>query len=194
LVQDLDKVVREIQQLGNHGEEASQKITKLEALRKQKEDDANKMNEEKAKLEGMMQSPDKLITEMADEYGLNHKRENDDDEDGSDDGNDGGDAAEPPAATPPAAAPEVIIIEEEENPVEMVPEHEASEELEIIASEAKPEPPQPWLYTVLIRDYEESPSDDLDDLDDPTEADYNMNEWFPEDGCNDRDWVIRSRS
>jgi hypothetical protein len=33
-----------------------------------------------------------------------------------------------------------------------------------------------------VRDYEESPlrmMDDLDDLDDPTEADYNMNEWFP---------------
>jgi hypothetical protein len=36
--------------------------------------------------------------------------------------------------------------------------------------------------------------DDLDDLDDPTEADYDMNEWFPEDGSNDRDWVIKSRS
>jgi hypothetical protein len=27
--------------------------------------------------------------------------------------------------------------------------------------------------------------DDLDDLDDPTEADYDVNEWFPEDGSND---------
>jgi hypothetical protein len=48
-----------------------------------------------------------------------------------------------------------------------------------------------------MRDYEESPSrmmHNLDDLDDPTEADYDMNEWFPEDGSNDRDWVIKSRS
>jgi hypothetical protein len=43
---------------------------------------------------------------------------------------------------------------------------------------------------VLMRDYEESPlrmMENLDDLDDLTKADYNMNEWFPEDGSNDRD-------
>jgi hypothetical protein len=28
---------------------------------------------------------------------------------------------------------------------------------------------------------------ELDDLDDSTEADYNMDEWFPEDGSYDRD-------
>jgi hypothetical protein len=41
-----------------------------------------------------------------------------------------------------------------------------------------------------MMDYKESLSrmmDDLDDLDDLTEADYKMNEWFPEDGSNDRD-------
>jgi hypothetical protein len=27
--------------------------------------------------------------------------------------------------------------------------------------------------------------DDLDDLDDPTEVDYVVDEWFPEDGSND---------
>jgi hypothetical protein len=31
-------------------------------------------------------------------------------------------------------------------------------------------------------------------LDDPTEADYDVNDWFPEDGSNDRDLVIKSRS
>jgi hypothetical protein len=36
--------------------------------------------------------------------------------------------------------------------------------------------------------------DDLDDLDDPTEADHDLNEGFPEDGSNDQDWVIMSRS
>jgi hypothetical protein len=48
--------------------------------------------------------------------------------------------------------------------------------------EAEPEPPQPHLFTVLMRDYDESPSmmfDDLDDLDDPREADYVMDKWFP---------------
>jgi hypothetical protein len=60
--------------------------------------------------------------------------------------------------------------------------------LEIIMPEEELELPQPRLYTVLMRDYEERPSrvyDDFDDLDDPTEADYNMNEWFPMDGSND---------
>jgi hypothetical protein len=41
-----------------------------------------------------------------------------------------------------------------------------------------------------MRDYLESPSrlmDDLHELDDPTEADYDVEEWNPEDGSNDRD-------
>jgi hypothetical protein len=62
--------------------------------------------------------------------------------------------------------------------------------LEIIASEAELEPLQPRLFNVLMRYYEESPlrmMDDLDDLDDPTEADYDVDEWFPKDGSNDRD-------
>jgi hypothetical protein len=46
---------------------------------------------------------------------------------------------------------------------------------------------------MIMRDYDESPPrmvngplelDDLDDLDDPTEANYNVDEWFPEDGSN----------
>jgi hypothetical protein len=43
---------------------------------------------------------------------------------------------------------------------------------------------------MLMRDREESPSrmmDDSDDLDDTTEVDYNVEEWFPEDGSNDQD-------
>jgi hypothetical protein len=56
---------------------------------------------------------------------------------------------------------------------------------------------------MIMRDYEESPSrmengphelDDLDDLDDLTEPFSNMDEWFPEDGSNDRDCVIESKS
>jgi hypothetical protein len=43
---------------------------------------------------------------------------------------------------------------------------------------------------MLMRDYEDSPSrmmDDFDDLDDPTKASSDMDEWFPEDGSNDQD-------
>jgi hypothetical protein len=56
--------------------------------------------------------------------------------------------------------------------------------------EEEPELPQPCLFTVLMRDHEESPSrmfDDLNNLDDPTIADYDVDEWFPEDGSCDRD-------
>jgi hypothetical protein len=49
---------------------------------------------------------------------------------------------------------------------------------------------------VIMGDYEESPSrmidgphelDDLDNLDDPIEADYDVDELFPTDGSNDQD-------
>jgi hypothetical protein len=41
-----------------------------------------------------------------------------------------------------------------------------------------------------MSDYEESPLrmvDDLGDLDDRTEGDYDVNKWYPEDGSSDRD-------
>jgi hypothetical protein len=44
-------------------------------------EDAQKLKEEKTILEGMMLSHDKLIMEMAKEYGLKHMGENDVDED-----------------------------------------------------------------------------------------------------------------
>jgi hypothetical protein len=194
LVRDLDEAVKEIQQLDKHGEEARWKITELEALCKQKEDVIKKLMEEKAKLEVMIQSRDEPIMEVANEYVLNHMGENDDNEDV--DVDDGGNTTTPhavvppPVPMPPAAAPEMIIIEEEENPVEMVLQWEVPEELEIIVLEAEPKAPQPHLFTTIMMDYEESPSrmfDDLDDLDDPTEADYDVDEWFPEDESNDRD-------
>jgi hypothetical protein len=49
---------------------------------------------------------------------------------------------------------------------------------------------------MIMQDYEKSPPrmmndphelDDLDNLDDPTEADYVVDELFPADGSNDRD-------
>jgi hypothetical protein len=67
---------------------------------------------------------------------------------------------------------------------------------EVILADAEPELSQPRLYRTLMRDYKESPSrmmDDLDDLEDPTKASSNMDEWFPEDGSYDRDSVIKSK-
>jgi hypothetical protein len=76
-------------------------------------EDAQKLKEEKTTLEGMIQSRDELIMEMAEEYGLNRMGENDDDEDEDGEGN----AVAPPAPVP-AAVPEEII--EEEAPWRMV--------------------------------------------------------------------------
>jgi hypothetical protein len=57
----------------------------------------------------MIQSRDKLILEMAEEYGLNRMGENDDEKDKKDD--DEGNAIAP-LALMPAAAPEEIVKEE----------------------------------------------------------------------------------
>jgi hypothetical protein len=78
----------------------------------------------------------------------------------------------------------------------MVHEQEAPVAHEVILADVEPEPPQPLLFNMIMRDYEESQLrmangphelDDLDDLDDPTEADYDVDEWFLEDGSNDWD-------
>jgi hypothetical protein len=116
LVRDLDEAIKEVNLLGEHEEESSQKIIELEALCKRLREDAQKLREEKTTLEGMIQSRDELILEMAEEYGLNHMGENDDDEDEDDD--DEGNAIAPPAPAP-AAVPEEII--KEEVPVENGP-------------------------------------------------------------------------
>jgi hypothetical protein len=79
-------------------------------------EDAQRLKEEKTALEGMIQSRDELIMEMAEEYGLNRMGENDDDEDEDDD--DEGNAAAPPAPVP-AAVPKEII--KEKAPVENDP-------------------------------------------------------------------------
>jgi hypothetical protein len=54
LVGDLDEAVKEVNLLGEHEEESSQKITKLEALCKRLREDAKKLKEEKTTLEGMI--------------------------------------------------------------------------------------------------------------------------------------------
>jgi hypothetical protein len=120
----------------------------------------------------MIKSYDELLMEMDEEYGLNHMGENDNNEDEDDD--DGGDATTPPTHAPPAVAPDEII--EDEAPMEMVPEQEAHVAREVILVDAEPELPQPHLFNMIMRDYEESPPrmvnglhelDDLDKLDDP---------------------------
>jgi hypothetical protein len=95
---------------------SSQKVTELEAICKRLREDAQKLREEKTTLEGMIQSHDKLILEMAEEYGLNRMGENNDNEDEDDD--DEGNTIAPPAPAP-AAVPKEII--EEEVPVENGP-------------------------------------------------------------------------
>jgi hypothetical protein len=80
-------------------------------------EDAQKLKEEKTTLEGMIQSRDELIMEMAEEYGLKRMGENDDEDE---DDNDEGNIIAPPAPAPaPAAVPKEIV--EEEAPVENGP-------------------------------------------------------------------------
>jgi hypothetical protein len=114
-------------------------------------EDAQRLREGRTTLEGMIQSHDELILQMAEEYGLNRMGENDDDED--ENNNDEGNIVAPPAPAPvPAAVPEEIV--EEEDPVENGPQE----------------------------------LDDLGNLDeDPNEGHLNIEEWFPQDGANDRD-------
>jgi hypothetical protein len=81
-------------------------------------EDVEKLRGEKTTLEGMIQSHDKQIMEIAEEYGLNRMGENDDDEDDDNEGN-----AVAPLTPTPVIVPEEII--KEEAPVEMVPEQEA---------------------------------------------------------------------
>jgi hypothetical protein len=117
LVWDLDEAIKEANLLGENEEESSQKITELEALCKRLREDAQKLREEKTTLEGMIQSRDELILEMAKEYGLNRMGENDDDDD--EDGDDEGNVVAPPAPVPAAMHEEII---EEEDPVENGPQ------------------------------------------------------------------------
>jgi hypothetical protein len=117
LVRDLDKAIKEVNLLGDHEEESSQRITELQAICKRLREDAQRLREERTTLEGMVQSRDELILEMTEEYGLNRMGENDDDEDENDD--DEGNTITPPAPVP-AAVPEEIV--EEEDPVENGPQ------------------------------------------------------------------------
>jgi hypothetical protein len=140
LVRDLDEAVKEVNLLGEHEEESSQKITELDALCKRLREDAQKLKEEKTTLEGMIQSRDKLIMEMAKEYGLNHIGEHDEEEDEDDDNE--GNVVAPPAPTPAAVLEEIV---EEEAPVEMVPEQVAPVAHDVIPHSEKEGTKPPYV-------------------------------------------------
>jgi predicted nuclease with TOPRIM domain len=95
LVRDLNEAVKEVNLLGEHEEESSQKITELETLCKRLREDTQRLREKRTTLEGMIQSRDELFLEMAEGYGLNCMGENDDDEDEDDD--DEGNVVVPPS-------------------------------------------------------------------------------------------------
>jgi hypothetical protein len=114
-------------------------MMKLEALCKRLREDAQKLREEKTKLEGMVESCDELIMEFTDKYGYNRSDEDVDDEDEDDD--DKGNTTAPSAPAPPTVATKVIAVNEED-PVEMVLELEAPEAHEVILEDAEPEPLQ----------------------------------------------------
>jgi hypothetical protein len=131
--------------------------------------------------------------------GLDRMGEDEDDEEEEEEADDGWDAAAPSAAAPPPPAPPTTAPEEinEEGPTEVIPEQEAPVPHEVVLANAEPMIPL-HLYHALMRDYEEDPlrlEDDFDDLDDdPSEGRSDMDEWFPDDGSNDRFWVIKSKS
>jgi hypothetical protein len=145
------------------------------------------LEEEKATLEGMIESCDELLMAIAWETGLDRMGDDAEDEGEDEDVDDGGDAV-PPPPVPPTTAPKEI---DDDGPVEMIPEQEAPVPLEVSLADAKPEMPQLCLYHALMRYYEENPlrmEDDFDDLnDDPNEGRSDMDEWFPKDRSNDRD-------
>jgi predicted nuclease with TOPRIM domain len=93
LVRDLDKALKEVNLLGEHGEEPIQKITELEALCNKLREDSKNLRGEKAKLERMVESRNKLIMEFTDKDGYNRNDEDADDEDEDDD--DGGNVVAP---------------------------------------------------------------------------------------------------
>jgi hypothetical protein len=165
--------------LGEHEEVSSQKITELEALFKKLREDTQRLEEE---------SHDELLMEIAREMGQDRMGEDEDEEEKEEDADDGGDAAAPPPLVPPTAVLEEI---DKEGPVQAIPGQEAPMPHDVILAEAEPEVPQLHLYHALLRDYEENPlrlEYDFDDLDDdPNEGCSDVDEWFPEDGSNDRD-------
>jgi hypothetical protein len=193
LVRDLDEAVKEVKLLGEHEEESSQKITELESLCKMLREDTQRLEEEKATLEGMVESRDELLMEITKEMGLDCMGKDEDDEEEEEDADDGGDATAPPATAPPPLTPPTVVHEEidEEGHVEAIPEKETPVPHQVVPADVEPVVPQLHQYHALMRDYEENPlmlEDGFDDLDDdPSEGHSDMDEKFPNDESNDRD-------
>jgi DNA repair exonuclease SbcCD ATPase subunit len=95
LVRDLDEVIKEVKLLGEHEEESSQKITELEALCKRLREDTHRLEEVKDTLEGMVESHDELLMEIARKTVLDHMGEDDEDEEKEEDVDDRHDADAP---------------------------------------------------------------------------------------------------
>jgi hypothetical protein len=66
--------------LGEHEEESGRKITELEALCKRLREDTQRLEEEKATLEEMVESHDELLMETARETGLDRMGEDEEEE------------------------------------------------------------------------------------------------------------------
>jgi hypothetical protein len=65
LVQNLDEAIKEVKMLGEHEEESGRKVTELEALCKRLREDTQRLEEEKATLEELVESRDELLMEIA---------------------------------------------------------------------------------------------------------------------------------
>jgi hypothetical protein len=85
----------EVKLLRKHEKELSQRITKLEALCKKLREDTQRSEEEMATLEGMVESRNELLMEIARETGLGRMGEDDEDEEQYEDVDHGVDAAAP---------------------------------------------------------------------------------------------------
>jgi hypothetical protein len=123
LVRNLDEAIKEVKLLGEHDEESSQKITELEALCKKLREDTQRLEEEKATLEDMVESHDELLMDIARETGLDRMGEDENEEEEEEDADDGGNATTPPAAAPPPPVPPAIMpkVIDEESPMEAIP-------------------------------------------------------------------------
>jgi hypothetical protein len=141
LVQNLDEAIKEVKLLGEHGEESSWKITKLETLCQRLKDDTQRLEEEKATLEEMAESRDELLMEIARETRLNRMDEGEGGEEEETD--DKGDVTAPPAAAPPPPVPPAVVPEEihEEGPLEAIPEQEDLKPHEVTTTEVESETP-----------------------------------------------------
>jgi peptidoglycan hydrolase CwlO-like protein len=76
----LDEAIKEVKRLGEHEEESSQKVIELEALCKKLREDTKRLEEEQATLEGMVESCDDLLMEIARKTGLDCMGEDDEDD------------------------------------------------------------------------------------------------------------------